>query len=1099
MLNIYKASAGSGKTFTLTYEYLRLLLGITDPETLRRRLNTHPSQPHRSILAITFTNKATEEMKRRILHELAVLAKAEPGWTSPSPYQERLMKELECTSEALQEASLSALRSLLYDFNFFHISTIDSFFQKVLKTFAREAELTGDFNVVLDDKEILQEATHQLFTSFNNRHLDKPGKLALQWITDYLVEQADNGRSYSLFNRSSNTFNTFIKAIDALNNEQLAVHRKEITEYLSDPERIIAFNEQLRAKLNINIKIKEAAKRALDLANVYDPAPTLSKNPKTLLKKLAETGLSKWNPAAKTFESILNDPNNAFKKESLKKIQVPLDLSNAILYAIEIASSNYKEWSIAYNIKRQIFQLGIVGRIYEEANVLCQDRNFLMLSSTNSILQRIIGDDDAPFIYERMGNWYRHFLIDEFQDTSVLQWANLRPLVNESLATEQDNLIIGDEKQCIYRFRNSDYSLLQHQVEEQYQGRVKVHGQEPSSNTNWRSSATVVDFNNRLFEAIISAQDLTDASDIYANVKQQVSPKGQRKPGIVKIRACNIAAKDDDGSSLDGMVEDIRRQLESGYRPCDIAILTSTKADGQTCMNYLLQARANDPTFPPFNIVSEEMMVLESSPAVKLILSVLRSMAFPVSEPEDPEDSTPDEAPTHRRRQRKSRRQTMEMLNRYEYLLNQGEQPQEALRRAIDSSCQVFTTDDVAKGGVLGLSSLIEHIIHLFISKEQRQSNCAFLSAFMDVIVDYTSRGPNDLYSFLTWWDVNKDNLKVSSPNDEQAISIMTIHKSKGLEFPCVHLPIIKGGPTDNLYKTLKWFKMAPLDGIDPAITPPFLPLKLEKWMVDTPFEKQYLEEQDATIIDGLNKLYVGFTRAINELSIQIYTANKKESYPTMISEAVKQAFGHDLGPDSPLELGAPTRPMKEEKKPRTALEPSCSEGIDSYQPMIRSDIWDGTTITDVDGYNLSRPQDRGLMLHEVMSHIATIVDVDRAFKIVERTWHNSEADTSALKAWLKAQLTRPDVARWFAPDVKRLLRERPLTNFDGRPLRPDRVVWTADGYVDVIDYKFGPIDMVRYPLQVREYMRALTDMGCRNVRGYIWSFKDDSIMQVTL
>ena len=934
MLKIYKASAGSGKTFTLAKEYIRLLLG-TKSDDGNFTLNPNPVNTHRAILAITFTNKATDEMKRRIVHELAVLAGAEPGWKKESPYAGELMSEFRCSRDELRNSSRLALHRLLFDFNFFHVSTIDAFFQTILRTFAREAELTGNYELQLKGEDMVAEGVGRLITSLSTNPDTKETREVTQAIIDFMLEKLEDASSGNVLDKSGSVYGQLLSTLERLNDEVLALNLDAFSRYISDPRKIRDFDAALK-KWRDSVRDTAATVCGESLAIIGSFGDDFVKKNFVSHFLNAITKESQGVAAPQTtIDKVLDSDGEEGVLSVLKKGRFRTEggnaaINDAVLKAALAVRERATTDATVDAIRKNIFAMGLMRRVTEKMEEYRTENNALLISDTNSLLQSIIGDDDAPFVYERMGVWFDHFLIDEFQDTSRMQWNNLRPLVGEGIAAGNDSLIIGDEKQCIYRFRNSDPTLLGHTVAKNFAGSVTTIGAGEASNSNWRSSQEVVAFNNDLFEAMAANNGM---SGIYANVKQVI--KRTDRKGYVKITRIDNSESDFEEQSLKLLAEDIKRQLDDGYQPADIAVLTRTNIEGQKVIDFLLELQATQPDFPRFGIISDDAMSLNSSPVVKIIVSALRTYAT---------NDTAEEKNYY------SSSRLDQMISRFESGIGHGMQPSEALRSAIDSTPE--RAPSVSHHRAWSLISLVESIIGSEVPETMWTTQNGFVSAFMDVVQDFCSRNTAaDIHGLLKWWDDHGKDCKVSAPADTTAIRVMTIHKSKGLEFPCVHLPMVAKEVVK--FKNSEWVSSDGLNlpGINPDCIPPLLLINPGKTLEKGVFGPYVRQRTDEQILDELNTLYVGFTRAIYELCVHYtVTVTKKGDSESLtegklVNDAMRTAFGLSLSPGTEYVAGAPTTPIFEEKK-TTALDPHLTERMDSFYTIQRDDLWKGIEVS---------------------------------------------------------------------------------------------------------------------------------------------------------
>lgn len=1083
MLTIYKASAGSGKTFTLAYEYIKLLLGQKHTDgsyTLRRSGNEH----HHHILAITFTNKATEEMKRRIIRELALLAghplpegDGEPG--EDSPYRPMLLKLYGCSDDDLRETARRSLLGILHDFTFFNVSTIDSFFQLILRTFAREAELNGNFDIELDDANAIALGVDKMLMSIN-RSDDSETRLTAHWIERYMVQQVNEGNSFNFLNRSGTLHDSLIGLIKGLNDETFKQQFNEISEYLADQNRLTQFADTTANRIeSMRGNCTNAAQRVLNTAAKLNIDLSSHIN-NHLFKALLTWADGKSKVPGATVCAALDEPKKRYRADVLKGKGHPIDptLDSLIIEAVATGIKAESQISALSAVTRQIHILGILAPVLRNITEFRNENNLILLSDTNELLRRIISTDDAPFIYERLGMQINHFLIDEFQDTSRLQWKNLSPLLVESLARDNDNLIIGDEKQSIYRFRGGDPELLHTQVAKQFSRQSAVRGNLPSENTNWRSSAEVVRFNNELFTDLATRLDLTD---IYNNVAQQVSPKHLDHHGYIKMQRLS-SEEGFTELALEELTADIHRLRLAGYSPADIVILTRGNGEAATVVNHLLSTLASDPTIPPTPILSDEALHINSSKAVRLIISVLRYL------------DTPDNLSNE------SNRKIARIINRYEYFHTQGADPEQAIAMALSDETPIdHLVEDAADIICTSVSSIVERIISRFLPEETLSTQAPYLYAFQDLVLEFCTRFAPSVHSFLQWWDRSGHRRSIPAPATSDSLRVMTIHKSKGLEFPCVIIPFAKW--TMHKPDEIRWYTtdiLAETFDIDKEIIPPIIPVKGSKALLDSPLAEQYNADRREQIIDSMNATYVAFTRAVDVLIA--YYPDDVKSPDNNIAPLLHQAIGM---PEDPLfEIG--TLPLKE---PKTESKPTAVADNRPYTTFDNPHIWEQVRIDDLseiesidDLFNLSDPRVRGTVLHNIMRSICHPSDLSRSIRRHVARGIITEALGEEFTALLSEALSDERVAPWYN-DFSMLLNERAITIPRGENppdrYRPDRVVRTADGYIDVIDYKFGEHND-KYISQVRRYVKLLSrQFPADKVRGFLWYPLSSTIIPV--
>lgn len=1142
MINIYKASAGSGKTYTLAREYIKLILGYKDDEG-RYRLNRRGGLAHRSVLAITFTNKATEEMKTRIIHELAVIAGLEKGWTKESPYADDLCKTFGCSRDELKGAASRALRDLLYDFNFFSVSTIDSFFQTILRSFAREAEVAGNYELELNDEAIIGMSVDKLLQDLNHGEETGRTRYLINWLSSYMTQLIEDGMPFNVFNRSLPIHRNLIKFIDKITDDTYRENEAELLGYLADEKKFNDFKDRVYSQLRqIKAQTAEACREALDMID--------SSGMKDVVKSYIATGLRKWASSgyapdgySKSMADAMDDIASAYKKPKKGQPTPGEELDGAIAKALDMVKFSSEQVGTLRLIAANLYQLGLLASLTEYIDRYRRENSTILLSDTNALISRIIGNEDAPFLYERVGVWFKHYLIDEFQDTSFSQWSNIRPLIGESLAFEHDNLVIGDEKQCIYRFRNSDPSLLHNlHTDSMAKGRSEIRGDSIAENTNWRSSADVIQFNNTFFSALVRNLGY---EEIYSNVAQQISPKHAAHRGYVRVRTYSGAKKTEWlPEALDNLTAELRRQLSAGYRPGDIAILVRKRDEGNTIIKHLEEAVKADPDFPPFRIVSDASLFLGNSPTVGLIVSRLRLI------------SATDFATNPKK---KTKREVAALINSFENEKSRGAASSEALLQAIrlseesrlseaeeskrNSATQPTRPDDTAgmaetdfatdgketniqEANVAGtevsetsvdLISLVESIVETYVPEENLREENLYINAFQDLVTEFVGRGHGDIRSFLNWWDEKGYATPVAGAQDDTALNILTIHKSKGLEYPCVHIPFAE--MTESNRPEPSWFKLKSIPGIPDEILPPMLPLELSSAMRGTPFEDKYDEVSSQKKLDTVNLLYVAFTRAVNELHIGFPEPGARaKNMSADIADAIAMCtpdFCRELesrdsvggvSPYAPLvmtdgvmTLGSPTTPEAKEKDEKTAMTPVELWDMGKYYTHTQRNIWANTRLEDK-YYNIEDARDRGILLHDTMADIRTVNDVAMAINNLRHSKKAKEltaGDIAEIHSIIMQRVNDPRADRWF-DGFRKVMIERPIAIGGDDSRRPDRVVWTADGYIDVIDFKSGTQKPQRYMKQVREYTGLLTELGYEKVRGFLYYLDSGQIVEIS-
>ncbi|MCC8038131.1 MAG: UvrD-helicase domain-containing protein [Bacteroidales bacterium] len=1118
MLTIYKASAGSGKTFTLALEYITCLLGYKDFKG-HYHLRKSASKAHRHILAITFTQAATAEMKKRIVDQLAVLSHSSSlPQEDKSKYLPKLQDTFGATEIEIEEAAGEALYDLLFDYGGFQVNTIDSFFQSVLRSFAREIELPGDYEIELDDELVIGRGVGEMLSSVTLDPRNPATAQLSQWLLDYMRQTMEEGNKFNLFNRGSRLHTSLVETLKDFLSEKFKMNRPEIVAYFKREDAPL---QQLQAFL---------AKGGKEVVECY------KKEAEECKKIIAESGdifqekfikaihngcqempgapLSKHNPS-KFVTDWDSSPEYLYKKAEYTK-GVPAHIDSEIKLHVEKMRQALNEYPIYGILKKNVFYFGLLGYVLRFIEQYRLDNNVILLSDTQDLLEGVINHDQNPFIYERIGYQLHHFLIDEFQDTSAMQWQNLSPLVEESISNGYDNLIIGDEKQSIYRFRNSDPTLLATKVNEQMgkkfkEEQLELRGLKAEQNTNYRSLGNVVRFNNSLFHSMAS---LAKVESTYVTITQKVGKSDELDQGYVNLA---FVAKPEEGTAADlafaRMLEHLKRQLDAGYQPKDIAILVRKGREGSQVVNFLLD-KMKEGELPQVEITSGDSVAISSSPVVNLIISVLRTI-----------DSTDTSVSSWK----KSARELAAMINRFEYFHSfQGQDATEALKDAISGAKQADIEGLVKEASdldCLNLTSLVERIVHRFVSDEQCLEQNVFITAFQDQVSEFSAKGKADIHSFLQWWDAKGKGKNIKVPDKLNAITVCTVHTAKGLEWPCVHVPLCNWEFVEfsGQKKRYDWYDMGQMTMIPEDIRPPMLPLGTAQKLKDTPLRPQLEKIIGEQRVDNLNLLYVAFTRAGREL-VATCEAPSLDGKSKKKTEEEKKFATYKVGTflyngitdareaDSDLELdlasrfdttldaptvvvGEPTRPSDEVEKEKAPQE------MAAYHTSDRSDRFNLTEADCVTRRQLAR--ERGTFLHDVLAQVTYAKDLPKAFRRMARHANLPQEQATQYLDLLTKALADPTAQRWFQ-GFERLLTERPIMLPNGDTRRPDRVVWTSNGVIEIIDYKFGEVPPAegkidtKYRDQVSLYKRYFREMFPRAiVRGFLWYPESSTIQPV--
>lgn len=1062
-LTVYKASAGSGKTFTLAKEYMTLV--IENP------------MAYRNILAVTFTNKATEEMKNRILSQLYGIAN---GLTDSDDYLHQINAALPHLSEnIIRKNAAEALRLLIHNYNYFRVETIDTFFQSVLRNLARELDLTANLRIGLNDYQVEQQAVDELIES-----LGATDRL-LFWIMDYIKESIDEDKGWNVIGPIKRFGENIFKDYYKDNAEALCKLMEQEGFFKEFTAKMRGMRQKAREQL------QEIAATFFDaLAEGGYTSDDLALKTKGIWSYFNKLRMGKYNDedlVNSTFLKCYESPEAWVKKAEAKSGSALFHYVSEVLYPIlRFSEENRPKLLRIYKsadlTMKHLNQLRLLGCIDQKVRELNQEANRFLLSDTQTLLHALIQESDSPFIFEKIGTQLDHVMIDEFQDTSTIQWKNFKVLLQETMSRQDaGNLIVGDVKQSIYRWRAGDWRLLNN-IEHEFESTAYTIDIK-NLDTNYRSDRNVVTFNNVFFTeaAKLECEQLADNNpqevqqlvNAYADVCQQV-PEKKEQQGYVDIQLLGGSAEDLAENMMQQTLETVRELYLMGVPFNKIAILVRSNRIIQDIAAYFME-------HSDFPLVSDEAFRLDASQAVCTLVSALHILAHPN---DDIAKAT-------------LRKFTLHYLLDDDWVERLLERREELLRMPLyDLTEQLYTE---------------LHMGHI----EDMKKQSAYLCAFYDKLSNFLADNSSDIEAFLAEWD-NSIHEKSIHCDGLDGIRLITIHKSKGLEFDHVIMPFCDW----QLEKTSTiWCEPqeAPYNEL------PLVPVDFNaKQMKQSIYEADYHHEHLQNVVDNLNLLYVAFTRASHSLFILAKRGNAN-TRSSIIEQALPQVAkslkdkgvsveleGEGSDPktdDLDFSYGELIVPEAKQKKTSDniflteeapiALATAVNPALPLFRQSNKSrDFIKGDEAEEQQKYYITI----GTVLHNLFSTIKTTDDIDGALRQMELDGllYDENVSRSKVEDMIRKRINSPKVKDWFSPRW-RVLNEcsivTPNAEGESTEYRPDRVMRSEDETI-VVDFKFArPRD--EHQEQVRGYMDLLRQMDCPHVKGYLWYVYPNEIVEV--
>ena len=1024
--SIYDASAGSGKTYALVKEYLKIILVAKKNDA------------YRNILAITFTNKAVHEMKSRIVGSLSEFAKDNPN-PKAADLMLDLSRDIQLSVSDIQTKSKQIIKHIIHNYAAFDISTIDKFTHKVIRAFAHDLNLPMTFEVTLDTENLLTEAVDAIIAQAGE------DDILTNLLVDFTMQKTDDDKSWDISREILETGRLLLNE----NNREEVTHfqDKSITEFVEIKNKV---SEACKVLEKENAAFAQSILDLIEKNGIDTKSFSAGHFPNHLQSIINE----KFNPKNKTYHEFDDIKINKTAKDR-NEIEAIIPEMIAIL---DLIYKKFEKRDFYNAFLKNITPLSLLNTVSNELAKIQKEQNVLSIAEFNAIIYREIQNQPAPFIYERLGERYRHFFIDEFQDTSEMQWQNLIPLIDNATSSEFEGekgtlMIVGDPKQSIYRWRGGKA--------EQFIELSKTHN--PFNNKekelfhldkNYRSYSEVIDFNNKLFYFLSSEFTNLDYQDLYENHSHQ--KENNKSGGYVNISFIPKPEKpEDDEDALDknelyllATLNTIEKVKKEGFDYQEIVILTRKRSQGIAIANYLTEQ--NIP------LLSSETLMIQNSSDVQMIINVLKYL----------KNSADIEAKSYFLLYIANHVQNE--LPVHDFIAKGKEKTQEEeFEKWLTEFDISLSFQDIRKKS---LYEAVEIIVSKFLSPTL--SGNSYVQYFIDIVLERDVRNQAGIADFLNYWDKNGEKFSIPSPEGENAVRIMTIHKSKGLEFPVVIMPFADEDyvrkPKDKLW----------LDAEKETFGLPKVLIDNSSAVENYGTEAAlvYNQKKQEELLDNINVLYVALTRAEEQLHVisQFLEPNKEGEYPyNTASFFIKYLIGIGVYEPSIIEYEFGNSEKLSEKiveKKEIKTIPLISEILNPKSIKIaqREALMWGTHQQEAIEY--------GNVIHEILSFVKTKSDVDLAIlKALENgliTFNQKEAVYKSIQEIVN----HSELENYFA-EGNEILNEQTIIQKEGKTIKPDRMVLAKNKEVFLLDYKTGTHNP-KYQLQLENYQNAIEKMG---------------------
>lgn len=1082
---VYSSSAGSGKTYTLTRAYLKLVL-------------SQPKSTYvRNILAITFTNDAANEMKSRILSALKDFGGEGFGENSKfwgmfrEIVDEIQVEEPSVSDELIMKRAAAVFHQIIHEYSDFSVKTIDSFVNQLVSAFTDDLDLPFNYEIVLDKDTVMLEAVERLFTKAG----DPDHKDITRMLENFALEKAEDGKSWNAMPADLAAFSDdmlkdqyypLVSKLDKLKIDDFReIHRKirKFTKWFEESIKSkAAETQQLIEAQGISITDFSYGKASGVASYIGGLQSDITKEYGSRIRASIEEDIwftkSAPKPIIERFESV---------KSQVVSVVNELE---------ELREKHSEKYTLLEILSNDMYKLALLKKVKEEFDAVLAENNQVYLAEFNRLILKIVLSEPVPFIYERLGEKFNHILIDEFQDTSDMQFYNLLPLIENALAGNHFNLVVGDAKQSIYRWRGGKMELIVHlfnknlgklldnpllSVFQQDQLFTANQFLDPVSlTTNYRSACEIIEFNNDFFRRATEANKdafplLAEAYQTFEQSARENAPTG----GHVEIGV--FPYEENEELVLREIVETVRKSLREGYDLRDIAILTRRVYHSSLIAQYL-----ND---QKISVISQDSLLLNHSGAIRLTVAFLRVIDQPDNQ-----------------------------LAKYEaaYLFYQfrlRKIPNVTENSVISAAVESPDVNDfynffsergfhfeafkLQKSGLYAVTEQIIRTLNLF----EQTIELPYLLAFLDLTLDFGTKQSNHLHDFLIYWEEKKSKKSIATATDADAITITTIHRSKGLEYPIVIVPFTNWG-TGFRNGSRLWVDLESVDYEELISEKSGVPLRMraasvtaKSSLLNTAIAEQYQTEEEALFIENLNMLYVAFTRPTDKL--YIYAGRdfrKKTQGVAKLLENHLDAVGKSLVNPEEVERvvlyegKTLKKTHKKEDKPTIVLPKIISEDRGDRLRLRRSSekIFDPET--------LAKNKDRGNKVHAAFALIKSRNDISESIRQLGFEGVINDVESEEIRTSIERVISLPEIEPLFAEGVK-VINEKDILVRGQDVLRPDRVVFAND-IVHVLDFKTG-VQREAHQQQIRRYGKLYRQMGYAQVRTQLVYLESNEVVEV--